>query len=362
MSETITYRQAIFLISMYYLGSAMLTLTGVLAYDTRQDAWLAVLFTLAVHLLTIPLYIAIGKQIQAKSFGEHLTGLLGSIGGKLFAAAFVVLYPFLYFTLSMYDTAQFISTLVLPRTPSTATIFMFTIVVVAGCYCGIKTIGRTSELLFPIIIAFVAIIAISLAPQIEWKHLLPVMDRGIRPVAKASLPFIGFPYWETSMLLFVLPYLMNRKKFGAVLLHGAWISGAIFLISTTITLMVLGPKLSASLIYPSYYVTRTINIGDFYERIEEIFTLFWYIIIFYRLSILFFVTVEGLSYAFSIPSKKRLLIPIALIGVTLSKYAAPSVSAQLEMAHDLPFGYGGLFGVLLPAVLLVTGKIKNRPT
>ena len=129
MSETITTRQAIFMISMYYLGSAMLTLTGSLAYDARQDAWLAVLFALVVHLLTLPLFIAIGKQIQAKSFGEHLTGLLGSIGDKLFAATFVLLYPFLYFTLSMYDVTQFISTLVLPRTPSSATILMFTILV-----------------------------------------------------------------------------------------------------------------------------------------------------------------------------------------------------------------------------------------
>lgn len=361
MPVTITYRQSIFMISMYYLGSTMLTLTGILALDARQDAWLAVLLALAVHMLTIPLYIALGKQIKENSFGEHLTGLLGPALGKTFAAGYALLFSFLWFTLCMFDLTQFINTLVLPKTPTSATIILFTIVVVAGCYYGIRTIGRTSELLFPILIVFVVIFAISLMPKIEWNHLTPIMDHGIRPIVKASLPLIGFPYWETSMFLFLVPHLKDKKKFGAVLLHSAWISGAVFFITTAVTLMVLGPKLSAALIYPSYYVTRSINIGDFYERVEAIFTYGWYIMIFYRLSIMLFVTVEGLSYAFSIPNKRRLLIPLALLGITLSNYASSGTSEQLELAHDLPFGYCALFGVVLPAILLLLGKIKNRP-
>ncbi len=361
MTQTMTARQAIFVFSMYYLGSAMLSLTGLLAADAKQDAWLSVLFAILVHALTIPLYIALGKQIREKSIGDYLTGLLGSFGGKAFAAAFVLLFPFLIFTLGMYDLTQFIHTLVLPRTPTSATILLFTIVIVAGCYNGIKTIGRTSEITFPILVGLVLIIAVSLTPQIDWKNLSPVLDNGFAPIVKASLPFIGHPYWEMSILLFILPYLKDRKKFGAILLHSAWISGCVFFVSMTITLLVLGPRLSSHLIYPTYFVTRTISIGEFYERFEEIFTFVWYIMIYYRLSIMFFVTVEGLSYAFSIPTKQRLLIPLALIGITLSKYAAPNVTVFLNGVHDLPFGYSGLFGLLVPALLLIIGKIKNRP-
>jgi len=346
---------------MFYLGSAMLSLTGLLAEDSGQDAWLSVLFALLVHVLTIPLYIALGKQIKEPSLGDYLTRLLGSIGGRSLAAVYVLMFPFFIYTLGMFDLTQFINTLVLPRTPTSATILLFTIVIVAGCYNGIKTIGRTSELLFPFLIGLIIIIAASLSPDIEWKHLLPVMDHGFSPIVNASLPFIGHPYWEMSIFLFIVPYLKDRNKLGAILLHSAWISGAVFFVSMTITLLALGPRLSSHLIYPAYFVTRTISIGEFYERFEEIFTFAWYIMIYYRLSILLFVTVEGLSYAFSIPSKQRLLIPLALIGITLSKYAAPNVIVQLNGVHDLPFGYSGLFGVLLPAILLIIGKIKNRP-
>ncbi|MBO9597685.1 MAG: endospore germination permease [Cohnella sp.] len=359
MTQNMTARQAVFVFSMFYLGSAMLSLTGLLADDARQDAWLSVLFALLVHALTIPLYIALGKQIREKSFGDYLTGLLGSFGGKGFAAAFVLLFPFLIYTLGMYDLTQFIHTLVLPRTPTSATLLLFTIVIVAGCFNGIKTIGRTSELSFPILIGLVFVIAVSLTPQIDWNNLRPVMDKGFSPIVNASLPFIGYPYWEMSVFLFIVPYLKDRMKFGAILLHSAWISGAVFFVSMTITLLVLGPKLSSHLIYPSYFVTRTISIGEFYERFEEVFTFVWYIMIYYRLSIMFFVTVEGLSYAFSIASKQRLLIPLALIGITLSKYAAPNVTAYLNVIHDLPFGYSGLFGLLVPAMLLLIGKIKT---
>ncbi|WP_027087135.1 GerAB/ArcD/ProY family transporter [Cohnella panacarvi] len=361
MTQALTSRQAIFVFSMFYLGSAMLSLTGLLASDAGQDAWISVLVALIVHALTIPLYMALGKQMEEQSFGDYLTGLFGSLVGKGVAAAFVLLFPFFIYTFGLFDLTQFIHTLVLPRTPTSATILMYTIVIVAGCYNGIKTIGRTSELTFPILIGFVVVIAVSLTPQIEWKNLRPVLDNGFAPTVKASLPLIGYPYWEMSMFLFVLPYLKDRKKFGHILLHSAWISGAVFFVTTTITILVLGPRLSSHLVYPSYFVTRTISIGDFYERFEEIFTFVWYIMIYYRLSIMFFVTVEGLAYAFSIASKQRLLIPLALIGITLSKYAAPNVTAHLNGIHDLPLGYSGLFGLLVPAVLLLIGKIKNRP-
>lgn len=94
MNSNLTVRQAIMWFALYQIGSAYLVLPAAITAVAKQDAWLSIPVSLGFHLLLIPLYASIARQIQGKSFVEHLRCLFGPLGGAI-SIVFIFSFPFL---------------------------------------------------------------------------------------------------------------------------------------------------------------------------------------------------------------------------------------------------------------------------
>lgn len=359
MNKTgITQRQATMWFTLYQLGSALLILPSSLAAYSKQNAWLSVLLTMLIFIVLSPLFITIAKQMGDRSFHNYLTGMMGNLIGKTVMVLFLIAFPFLTFWLVLKDLSNFVTTSIFPETPPEAVHALILIAVVLGVRAGVTVIGRSAELLFFIVILLVAIGFLSLLPVLRFDYLLPMLEGGFKPIIHGSILLLAYPYLECVLYLFLVPDFQDASKWKLSLMKSTLTSGMIFLIITVTVVATLSEGVTANLVYPSYFVIRTISYADIYQRFEIVIAILWYITIFFRLALLLHVVTRGLADTIKIKNANKLVIPLALIGFVMAKDVLPNVPSVIRSFEVWPY-YVFVFSLILPAILLMLGWMRR---
>lgn len=357
--QQISTRQATMWFTLYQLGSALLILPAALAGMSKQDSWLAVLVALGVFFAFCFVYMKVAYQMKGQAVLDHLTYLLGKIPAKITLFLFLMLFPFLTFVLVLNDLGSFMTTSIIPETPNEAIYLLMLIAVICVVRAGVTVAGRVAELLFFAYLFLLLFGYSGLLPVFKIEQLLPMLEFGFKPVIHSSLLLLAFPYVEGVLFLFFAPYLQDRTKWKNIFLKSAGMSGLTFFGITVLVIGTLSEEVTANLTYPSYFVLRTVNYADIYERFEQLFAVLWYITIFFRLSLLLQVVSQGMADIFQLKNSKSLVIPLSLIGFTSAKGLFPNYPALIRSFQVWPF-YTIIFGMLLPIFLLLLGLLKKR--
>lgn len=343
---------------MHELGSSILLVPSALAAEAKQDAWLAVVCAIGMHLVWIPLYVALARQMKTRTVGDHLQKLFGPLGRRLLLPVFIVMFPYLIFVLTLRNLGDFLSTSIIPQTPIEVVYAIMLTGVLYALRSGIKPLGRTVEILFPLVAFLLAILILSILPSIQLDEFLPVLEDGWKPPVRSAMLLAAFPYMEYMVFLFFVPRLEEPQKFKRVLFVSSLISGAFFLIITCEVILVLSPEVTENLTFPTYFVARTISVADFYERFEIIISVLWIISIFLRLSLLMYAAAQGFAESCSLKDYHSLLIPLGVISLIMANVVWPNIPYLFEFFKVWP-SYAMVFGYLLPLILWGAGKRKE---
>lgn len=132
---------------------------------------------------------------------------------------------------------------------------------------------------------------------------------------------------------------------------------------TILTILVLGTQ-TVSFAYPSYALAKLIRLGDFLVRIEIIMAVIWFITIFVRLALLFYISIVGIAQVLNLKDYRSLTFPIALLLVPLSLLAFPNAAYFQEFTpiwtiHALVMGF--IFPLLLWLIDILKGRGKKTP-
>lgn len=120
-----------------------------------------------------------------------------------------------------------------------------------------------------------------------------------------------------------------------------------YLLMMVLTIATLSEGVMANLTFASYFVARTIEIGDFFQRFEVVITVFWYISIFFRLVMLL--------------HKNTLFLPLVLLGIVASGIIWPNFAYLIDFMKVWPL-YAMIFGIAFPVCLWIMGKVKKLKT
>ncbi|GLX67966.1 GerAB/ArcD/ProY family transporter [Paenibacillus glycanilyticus] len=358
-TSKLTIRQMTMWFILYQLGSAFLVLPSNLASIAKQDAWISLCLVLAVQLLMILVYGGIAKQLNGASFDQHLQTLLGQWLGKLLLLLFTLMYPFLILSLVLRDLGDYITTVILPETPMEVIFVLMLGVVIYVLYCGVSTIGRAAELLFFIVMGLLALGYLPLIPSANFTNLLPVFEFGWKPIVHASFTNIAFPYIESVLFLYFVSQTNRPEKWRAVVIKSSLISGFLFMCVTLIVIAVLSQQVVTSLNFPSYFVVRTISYSEFFERFEIAVSVIWFIAIFFRMSLLMYVSAKGIAAVFQLKDYRSLLIPFGLITFVIAGILWPNTAILITTYRAWPF-YSMFFGIIFPILIWLTGLFKQR--
>ncbi|WJH32440.1 spore germination protein [Paenibacillus sp. CC-CFT747] len=354
----ITPRQATLWFILYQVGSAILVLPSTLATVAKQDAWLAVVAALGLHLLWFPLYRSIAVQMKSQTFGTYMNALFGTAIGKSLLFVFILGFPYLIFVLTLRNLGDFLTTSIITKTPVEIVYAVMLVAVLYALRMKLKVIGRASEILFPLVLLLFVILTVSLLPSVKLQNELPLLENGLKTVFRASIPLVAFPYLESILFLFFVPYLDRAERWNSAVFKSCMISGILFLICTMVVVGVLSAEVTENLPFPSYYAVRTVSIGNFYERFEVLVAIIWFVTIFFRLSLLLFVSANGLAEVFSLKDTKPLLLPLAFAGIYMANAAWPNLTFLLEFFNIWP-SYAMIFGSVFPLLFWVTGRVRK---
>ncbi|WP_342428923.1 endospore germination permease [Paenibacillus sp. FSL L8-0158] len=355
MNSNLTIRQAIMWFALYQIGSAYLVLPAAITAAAKQDAWLSIPVSLGLHLLLIPLYASIARQIQGKSFVEHLRCLFGPLGGTI-SIVFIFFFPFLVFIMTLRNLGDFISIAIMPETPSDAIYFIMLIVIYFAVRSGPAVIGRCAEILFFFLLALYLLVRITLLPDTSINNVLPIFEYGLNPIVLASFNLFAFPYLEAILYLFFAQYIPDPKKWRKTVITSALISGGMYFFMVLQIIAVMSEGVVSNLTFPTYFISRTISNGEFLQRFEIVVAVFWFVTIFFRLALLLYVSAQGLADAFRLRSANSLLVPLILIAMAMVHSIWPNMQFLIKFFSVWPF-YAMIFGVVFPIVLWLVGKV-----
>ncbi|TNJ60309.1 spore gernimation protein [Paenibacillus hemerocallicola] len=351
-------RQFTILVIMFIIGSSILLVPAALGAQAKQDAWISAILGVAVGLGIIVLLAAAGSRLPSASLTESLKGLLGKWLGTV-VAIFFVIHAFLLSVFMLRYIGDFMATQIMPETPVEAIHIVFIILVIMAAKHGLETFTRSAEIFLPWVLIFLFILTLFVLPQMKLDNLLPIMHNGFAPVLKGSLPLIGIPYLELVLLLMVYPHVDDPSKRTRAFLLGGTIGGILIILITVLTLSVLGPYLTVRNIYPSFALTKKINIGSFLQRIEALLAITWFLTIYFKTTVTFYVTAVGIAQIFKLKRYQSVLAPLGFLAAIYALIVYPDIVYGIRFAGTIWTPYAAVFGLLLPLVLLGIAMLRK---
>jgi spore germination protein KB len=354
----ISTRQLTILIMLLTIGDSILIIPSSTTHYARQSAWISTLIGMIAGLLVNYMYskftnlypkLTLIGAIQ-KAFGKWIGTIL----------SLLTLMFFLIVTVgSMREICDFVVSEMLPGTPIPAILFLFILIVIMATRLGIEVIGRAGEIFTPMVIILFLILTVAIIPQMEMVRMLPILEDGIKPVLRGTIPITAYTFLEPIVFLMILPYVHQQNKITRSFLQGTLLGGIVIFITLIVSLLVLGPDLTTRDVYPSYNIARRISVGGFFERVEALIALQWMLTFFIKVTLYFYAFILGLSQLMKLKEYRVLTLPTGLILVPLALLIAPNSSYYITAFDNYWVYYVITFGLFLPLVLLSVGMFRR---
>lgn len=347
------------LVFMFIISSATLLIPPLVTLYTKQDAWVVSIITMLVALPVVWLYISLGMRYPNLTLIEYTERILGKWFGKAVSSLFI--FYFLIITAALLrQLGDMLVTLVLTDTPIQWVELLFFSLVVAAIRLGIEVSSRAAGIFFPWVLAFLFFLFVALLPRIEWKNLQPIFESPLNMMAKGVFIHMGIPFFDLVIFLMIFPYVSDLRKAKKVYFV-AMIAGSIIIIVVTLmSTLVLGANLTGRSIYSAFELARSVNVGNFIQRIEVLVGGIWFITMFFKITVCFYASVLAIAQLFKLKHYKPLTFPLGMLVISLSMVMFSNTVDFREIARGLWTTSIMPYGLFFPIILLVVDSIKQK--
>jgi spore germination protein KB len=352
-------RQLMILASGFSFGTVPLMIPSSIAELAGPDVWLSILFGTVTGLLFIWIFAKLGELNPDKTFVEIIQLYIGKWAGGLVAVFFIV-SALVTADQVVWYMSDFIHTEFAPILPVLPLNVFFIAVLVFALWCGVETMYRTTELLFAFLFTFIIITILMLIPNMKPENLLPVMEKGVTPVLKGSIPFLSSCALPLVFLNMVYPVCFENVKEAKKALFKGYLLGAFTnLITVTVCVLVMGSNLVANLRFPMFITNEEINLFVIFSRIEAVTFSIWAAVSFISAFCYTYAGVFGLAQLLKMKNYKILVLPMGLLFAvySLSIYTNTSYQIQYDSTVWPPLSF--TLGFILPLVLLILSIIRK---
>ncbi|WP_066249584.1 GerAB/ArcD/ProY family transporter [Neobacillus drentensis] len=260
------------------------------------------------------------------------------------------------FVLREYE--DFIVQTYLSETPNWAVGGILGMVVAITARLGIKTLFRTAQGLFFLILIADLSNSIFIGKELKWDRWMAFITNhsghGIFTGSYTVIPFLG----EIFILVFIFPYLTQKSK---TLKSVSWaIVLGILLITVNLVFLLLlfGPNLTNHLTYPMLEMVRYIRIADFIENLDPFLISIWSTTVYLKISIMFYLSVLILAQIFRLKDHRPLTFSLAAAMVALSLQMSGGTAA-LTSYYTKSWATYAYFVEGIPIVYLLMDTLKR---
>ncbi|WP_046175683.1 GerAB/ArcD/ProY family transporter [Domibacillus indicus] len=353
--------QLFILAFLFEIGSSLLVALSI--GGAKQAAWISILMGASAGIVLFFIYYLLYRFYPRMLPVEYMQVLLGSTAGKIIG--FIYILDFIYRTSrNLRDFGEILTSTFYVETPLFVLNALFILTAIYGLSKGIEVLARSAEVLFYIFLAISVsgFLLIAFSGLIDVNNLKPVLPDGFRPVFRTFYTETLFiPFGEIFAVAMILPYVKNVKKAGRAVLYAIIASGIMLALTMMINISVLGPQLAARAPFPLLSTIQSIQLADFFERLDIYFILFLIIGGFFKLCIYFYAAVIGISSLFNIRKPSKIAYPVGVVALILSIAIASNFSEHIQEGHKVaPLFIQVPLQFVIPILLLMIAIWKNR--
>ncbi|NCC48663.1 MAG: hypothetical protein EOM13_06380, partial [Clostridia bacterium] len=163
---------------------------------------------------------------------------------------------------------------------------------------------------------------------------------------------------EIFVFFMLLPYMQKPEEFGKALKGGLTIGAVVLLLITLRDIVILGNYTLVSTL-PSFSVLRLINLAEIFTRLEILYAILLIVLLFFKVSILYFASVTAVSRLMKF-SSYHFLVPV--FGGLIVIYAISVFESSFEHMYwknvAAPI-YSTFFELVLPVVTLIVAAVRK---
>ncbi|MFD0669935.1 endospore germination permease [Cohnella sp. GCM10027633] len=356
--EKISGTQLGLILFTFVVSTINLTLPGQMVMFAGQDAWLSVLPAASTGLVTIWVMTTLSRRYPGLTIIEYGSKIVGKWFGACLGLNYIYYWYVSVSTITLQHTS-FISTLLLPRSPSIVGSTTLLILCALAATAGIEVIGRCNQFLTPLLVVAVMPIFLLAIKDANPEFLKPVLGDGFKPVMQGALLPAGAFMNQLFILGWLLPYL-NRQKIDrkASLLALTGIMATVFIV-VLLSILVLGP-LTGKLTYSFLSVIQYVGIEGSIERLEAVAVSIWVMGYFVKVSVCLFILCLSIGQVCGIQNHRILTLPIIMLTVIGSIWIFKNSAELLNyLVFTFPF-LAFLNQTLLPVLLLAIDTVRRR--
>lgn len=267
----ITNKQLIFIIIGAQIGTGIFSLPRVASNMAREDAWISILLGALVPVISLYFIVILGRRIPRLSFTDMSRALFGKYLGSLLIILFIA-YVIFFESIPLRLFSEITQQYLLPRTPLSVILLMYTIAVVYTGSKGLRVIGRLNELVFYLLLVSFLVLFIPLG-QGDYTNILPVGQAGFAAIfggaTHTALAFAGI-----EILLILYPLVTEQQKVLKAGMIALSITTSFYLAIMIICELVFGVSGLKEQLFPGLVLLKIVQV-PILERLEFIFLFFW---------------------------------------------------------------------------------------
>ncbi len=354
MEEKISNSHAMFSIACIIQGSVLLSsfIIGI----SRQDSWIVVIAGLLFSLLFSFVYIALAQKFSGCTLVQINDAVFGKAAGRGVSA----LYLFFFLSLCALNTRDlggFVTGNLLSGTPEGVVVALFVLVCAWAVRKGICSLLRLSPMICILALVVIGFNATLLIKEYRLEAFLPVLNQPPLKLLQATQIITAIPYLETVAFLMIFPRLRETDKIKKTFFGGLALGALTMLTVVARDIGVLG-NMAGQFAMPTYQSMTLIAIADVLTRMEVLFSALFITLQFYKVSILYYVTVKITEQTFGM-KRQGSLVPV--IGALIVPYALTvfqSGSENTFWAGTVAPFFSNFFEMVLPVLTLLVAAIR----
>ncbi len=340
-------------VKMFMLPALMLRVVG-------KDSYIVMLAWIAFEFVDLTFVVLLARRNPDKTMYEILTDAFGKVVSRVIVALFTLFVCAkgllvlgelkTFFIITMYADINWVVMLI----PLMALLCAFGI-------RSLRSIGRTAELITPVIVVSTLVLSGLLLGDIEFANLLPVMENGFAPIKKGMLTF---PMWfgDVSFLLMFLGNIKINRGF-------IWKSYLSKLVATALV-MLFSVTLFSTYANVSTLIDYGNNVSNMTQlsmgaqdngRFDLMFYCIWLFTVFLKLALIFYFFTRNLG--FIVGTRNNYLTSPICAAVW---YAVSAFVLRNENVSYLFFTSAVKYALcpvafVMPMLLYITALLKYRP-
>ncbi|TDA68561.1 MAG: hypothetical protein D9V47_07295 [Clostridia bacterium] len=355
VQDRIASIQLTLLVAMTAIGTHYLAMPGFVARAAGRDGWLSLLAGAAVAGLGVWAVASISRRFPDKTVVQYNPALFGRIPG-----VFLNIWLLAHFTLAAAFGLRFfgdvLKLFLFDRTPLEVIMIAMLLTAAYAVRHGVNVLARLAEVFFPVVIPFWGITMFFLQMQVDYANLLPVMDQGLKPVARGIFP--GYMVFQGyGLMLFITPLLQDSSQAMRAALGGIAITLFIYLVTFTGAVGIFGAQHLTLLIYPVVDLVRALTLPEMIIERQEILLLsVWILVSFLALAVAFYLVSFGASQVLGLKEFSP-MVYLVLPLVYLAAILPPNAAQVIALSRML----GGSFVLLSAIYILRAGLLGLWP-